>query len=577
MLNIFSKLWHFAEDEQGNIKKSVSLNLLAAFCHSLQFLAIYIGLKAIFIRGLNLKIIGICSLILLLSLLGQIICKRTSMYQQTHVAYFTAANHRLTLGEKLKTVPMGFFNDMTLGHLISIATNHYDNLETWVPTLYIQVLGGFLNTTLFIFSLYTVNVQVALVATIGALIFVWLSHRLNVRSREAASALHHSKNQLTGEVLASIEGMQVIKAYQLRGENNQRLDQAITNTQKTSCRLEHESLPYLFLGKMLIALTSCLMAYFALRSYQGNTLALPETILILVASFMIFDGLLASGSAMSMIHIVDLAIEAGYSVQQLPDMAEGQKQKANRYDFSVRQVSFAYQERPVLKEISCDIPAQAMTAIVGPSGSGKTTLCHLLARFWDVDAGHIYLGDTDLRDFQLAKLQEQIAMVFQDVYLFNDTVENNIKFGQQSASHEAVVQAAKAACCHDFIMALPDGYDTVIGEGGGSLSGGEQQRLSIARAMLKDAPIIIFDEATANVDPENEELLRQAIEALTVNKTVIMIAHRLKTIRHADQILVLDQGRLVEQGQHEDLLKQGGLYYQLIQSKAQAENWKIRA
>ncbi len=216
-------------------------------------------------------------------------------------------------------------------------------------------------------------------------------------------------------------------------------------------------------------------------------------------------------------------------------------------------MTFSYDKKPILQDVSVRIPDQTTTAIVGPSGSGKTTLCHLIARFWDVDRGAITVGGKDIREYTLESLMDQISMVFQNVYLFADTIENNIKFGRPEASHEEVVAAAKKACCHDFIEALPEGYKTVIGEGGATLSGGEKQRISIARAILKDAPIIIFDEATANVDPENEDKLQKAMEELMRNKTIIMIAHRLKTVEHADQILVLDQGRIVQSGTHREL------------------------
>ena len=246
------------------------------------------------------------------------------------------------------------------------------------------------------------------------------------------------------------------------------------------------------------------------------------------------------------------------------------------HDIVLDHVSFGYHDgKEILHDVSLSIPAGRMTALVGPSGSGKSTLCSLMARFWDVDSGSVKIGGVDARDYTLESLMDQISMVFQNVYLFADTVENNIKFGCPDATHEQVVEAARKACCDDFIEALPDGYNTVIGEGGASLSGGEKQRISIARAMLKDAPIVILDEATANVDPENEDRLQKAIEALTRDKTIIMIAHRLKTVRHADQILVVDDGRIVEQGTHAQLIRQPGIYAAFVGGRKQAEGWKL--
>ncbi|MGN0655573.1 MAG: ABC transporter ATP-binding protein, partial [Ruminiclostridium sp.] len=229
----------------------------------------------------------------------------------------------------------------------------------------------------------------------------------------------------------------------------------------------------------------------------------------------------------------------------------------------------------IIDNISVHIPEKTTTAVVGPSGGGKTTLCHLIARFWDVDRGSITLGGEDVRAYSMDSLMKNFSFVFQNVYLFEDTVANNIRFGQSDAPMERVVEAAKKACCHDFIMSLPNGYDTVIGEGGASLSGGEKQRISIARAIMKDAPIIILDEATANVDPENEDRLQKAIEELTRNKTIIMIAHRLKTVRNADNILVIDKGHIVQQGKHSELVQQEGIYKRFVESRELAASWKL--
>lgn len=264
------------------------------------------------------------------------------------------------------------------------------------------------------------------------------------------------------------------------------------------------------------------------------------------------------------------------AIDETPVMdIEGKEITPKDASIDFENVTFAYQDRKILDDVSLHIPAGTTTAVVGPSGGGKTTLCNLIARFWDVQSGKILLGGYDVKEYKLDNLMKNISMVFQNVYLFNDTIENNIRFGKPDATHEQVVAAAKAACCHDFIKALPDGYDTVLGEGGGTLSGGEKQRISIARAMLKDAPIVILDEATASGDPENEEELQKAIDALTHNKTIIMIAHRLKTVRSADQILVLNGGKITQRGTHETLAKQPGLYADFLKAREEAAGWKL--
>ena len=254
---------------------------------------------------------------------------------------------------------------------------------------------------------------------------------------------------------------------------------------------------------------------------------------------------------------------------------DGEELSPEREDITLSHVDFSYDSKPILHDVSLTIPEKTTVAIVGPSGSGKTTLCNLMARFWDVQGGSVRLGGRDVREYTLESLMKQVSMVFQRVYLFADTVENNIKFGRPDATHEQVVAAAKAACCHDFISALPNGYDTVIGEGGSTLSGGEKQRISIARAILKDAPIVILDEATASVDPENEHLIQQALSALTKGKTILTIAHRLATIQHADQILVVEDGRIAQRGTHAELMAQGGLYRRFIEIREQAEGWRL--
>ena len=314
----------------------------------------------------------------------------------------------------------------------------------------------------------------------------------------------------------------------------------------------------------------------AVALWIGGSLTLPDALMAVVVSFLVFSQVKLFGMGVSMLRLAGAAIDRTVETEQMPRLDEkGKAVSPQRHDIVFDHVNFSYEAKPILRDVSVTLPDKTTTAIVGPSGSGKTTFCNLVARFWDVDSGSVRIGGTDVRDYTLASLMDQISMVFQNVYLFADTIENNIKFGCPEATHAQVVEAARKACCDDFISALPEGYDTVISEGGASLSGGEKQRISIARAMLKDAPIIILDEATANVDPENEDRLQKAIEALTHEKTVLMIAHRLKTVRGADQILVLDGGRIVQQGRHEELIAQSGIYADFVGGRKETAGWKL--
>ena len=576
MLNVFKKIWSFSKEEQANIKKSILAGFFHAVFNALEFGAIYYMLVNIFSKTLDYTAIFVCLGILVISLVGKIMTQKISQMAQTHAGYFMAAHKRIEIGEKIKRVPMGFFSSFSLGRLTTIATSSLSQAEMWVPMLLVLVLGGVLNTLVFVLGTLIFNVKVGLVAVAGVIVFFIVTSVMEKKSSANADKMTETQTRLTKEVLATLQGMQVIKSYNLGGENNRALRKSIKDTSRTLLDLEKSVAPYTVIQRIVMGITTVAMVYVSLNLNLSGELPLAETILMIMASFIIFEGLIGAGSNMAILRACENAIDSVGFIDSMPDMKEGSiTEPIKNHNIVFKDVSFSYDDRPILKDVSAEIKENTMTAIVGPSGSGKTTFCNLIARFWDVNSGEILIGGKNIKDYKIENLMNSISMVFQDVYLFEDTIENNIKFGKQNASHEEVVQAAKKARCHEFIEALSEGYNTLIGEGGASLSGGEKQRISIARAMLKDADIIIFDEATANVDPENEDKLKEAIESLTKNKTVIMIAHRLKTIRNADQILVLKDGEIVERGSHEELIKNNGLYSDLINAKAKAESWKL--
>ena len=576
MLNVFKKIWSFSKEEQANIKKSILAGFFHAVFNALEFGAIYYMLVNIFSKTLDFKSIFVCLGILVISLVGKIMTQKISQMAQTHAGYFMAAHKRIEIGEKIKRVPMGFFSSFSLGRLTTIATSSLSQAEMWVPMLLVLVLGGVLNTLVFVLGTLIFNVKVGLVAAAGVIVFFIVTLMMEKKSSANADKMTETQTRLTKEVLATLQGMQVIKSYNLGGENNRALRKSIKDTSRILLDLEKSVAPYTVIQRIVMGITTVAMVYISLNLNLSGELPLAETILMIMASFIIFEGLIGAGSNMAILRACENAIDSVGFIDSMPDMKEGSiTEPIKNHNIVFKDVSFSYDDRPILKNVSAKIKENTMTAIVGPSGSGKTTFCNLIARFWDVNSGEILIGGKNIKDYKIENLMNSISMVFQDVYLFEDTIENNIKFGKQNASHEEVVQAAKKARCHEFIEVLPEGYNTLIGEGGASLSGGEKQRISIARAMLKDADIIIFDEATANIDPENEDKLKEAIESLTKNKTVIMIAHRLKTIRNADQIIVLKDGEIVERGSHEELIKNNGLYSDLINAKAKAESWKL--
>ena len=586
MISVFKKIIRFAEKERANIRKSIIAGFMNAVFNALQFAAIYYVLVKIFDttngKTIETKDIAVTLGILLVSLAGKMITKYLSQLQQTHAGYFMAADKRIEVGEKLKKVPMGFFSDFSLGKLTTLSTTTLSLIEAQVPLLLVLMLGGLLNTSIFILSLFFFNVRIGLIAAAGMAGFFIVTACMEKRSRNNAHQIHEAQQDLTKQVLTTVQGMSVIKSYNLSGENNKELHKAFDDNCRITMGLEKTMTPYIAAQRIVIGAAISFMVYYSLMLYLKGTMLLPDAIMSMIASFIIFEGLKGAGSLMAILRITENAIDSLNYLETMPEIHTGETIQTAPHtsgnaktEIEFKNVSFRYDEKNILTNVSCKMHEREITAIVGPSGSGKTTLCNLIARFWDVQSGSITIGGVDIKDISLETLMSKISMVFQNVYLFEYTIENNIKFGKPEASREQVIEAAKKAMCHDFIESLPNGYDTLIGEGGASLSGGEKQRLSIARAILKDAPIIIFDEATANVDPENEDKLRLAIEALTENKTIIMIAHRLKTIRNADRILVLNGGVIEQSGTHEELMAQGGLYKKLITAKNESAGWKL--
>lgn len=577
MLNVLMKIWHFAGEEQKNIKKSIVLGFFYAIFHMFQIGAIFFVITALVEQSQNAKYIWLSLGMMVISILGRITCNYFSQLQQTHAGYFMVAHKRVYIGNRLKSIPMGYFNDNSLGELTGITTTVLDNVENTAPMILVTLMGGLINSLIFILYIFVFDWRIGCIVSIGTLLYLLITSRMEEKSAEIAPKRQQSEAALVESVLETIKGMFIVKSFNLTKLDDRRIDKAIDYNRATNLAIEKLFTPYTIAQELVLKGFSVIIIITSIYFYFEDTLSLTYCLMMIVVSFLVFGQIESAGSGLSLIRIASSSIEQAEHIDKTPTLDEhGTAIHPNNHEINLNHVTFSYDQRTILSDINLCIPDKSTLAIIGPSGSGKTTLCSLIARFWDVKDGSITIGGYDVKDYTLESLMDQISIVFQNVYLFHDTIENNIKFGKPNASHDMVISAAKKACCHDFIEALPNGYQTMIGESGSSLSGGEKQRISIARAILKDAPIIIFDEATANVDPENENKLQQAMEELMKNKTIIMIAHRLKTVRHASNIIVIDQGSIVQQGNHEELVKQEGLYQSFIGQRERSTSWKLK-
>ena len=576
MIEAFRKIWHFAGNERANINKSVAVSFLNALLQMFQVGAIYFVVLALTESADGGKPAWIALVCELVAVFGGAVSASFSKMLQTHAGYFMAADRRISIANRLKSVPMGFFNETSLGQLSGVCTTVVGSIESMVPMVLVNILGGLITTAVFAVLILFFDWRIGLIVLAGIALYLWAVSAMEKKSAAIADDTQKSQTALIEAVLETVQGMSVVKSFNLTGRGDKKLQDALEYNRRSNVEVTNVLTPYTALQEAVLQIAGVGMMLAAVLLWIHGAMSLANALMVLVMSFLVFNQIKAFGMGVSMLRLAAAAIDRTETTEDMPRMDEGgQALSPASHDIVFDHVDFSYERKPILRDISVTLPDKTTTAIIGPSGSGKTTFCSLIARFWDTDSGSVRIGGHDVREYTLESLMDQISVVFQNVYLFADTIENNIRFGRPQATHEEVAAAAKAACCDDFIESLPDGYQTVIGEGGASLSGGEKQRISIARAMLKNAPIVILDEATANVDPENEDRLQKAIEALTRDKTILMIAHRLKTVRHADRILVIDHGRIVQQGRHEELIAQPGIYADFVGGKQQTVSWKL--
>ena len=577
MIQIFRRFFAFSgKENRHKFIRSIFLGVLKAIFEAMKIPAIAVTLHGVLSGDLTVQHILLSFGIMLLSVAGNAFANYRSTILQCEAVYGTCADKRIEIAEHLKYLPMGYFNRNSLGYITSVATNSMEALADVATRVVMMVTQGILTTIFVVLMILLFDLRIGGIAVLGVLLYFAINSLLQKKSKTIAPLKDSSDRKLVEKVLEYVQGIAEVKAYNLTGKKSRALNEAIDENSAANTKAEMAFVPIMFLQNLTAKLLGVVVAIISVAFYLNGTMELLNAVVMILAAFILFGALDTAGNYSALLRNVDLYVGKAQAVLNMPTMdIDGKDIIPSSYDIDVENAEFSYDKRKIIDGISIHIPQHTTTAIVGPSGGGKTTLCHLISRFWDVDKGCVKLGGVDVREYSMDSLMRNFSFVFQSVYLFQDTIANNIRFGQSDAPMEKVIEASRKACCHDFIMALPDGYDTVIGEGGASLSGGEKQRISIARAIMKDAPIIILDEATANVDPESEQELTAAIEALTKEKTILMIAHRLKTVRHADNILVIDKGRIAQSGTHEQLMEQGGIYRRFVESREQAVGWKV--
>ena len=545
MLQTLKKFFDFCgEDNRRMFIASIWLGVVSAICSAMRIPAAAIVIQALLERNLTMATLWTSLGIIVASLIVTIAINMKATMLQTRAGYRACANKRIEIAEHLRYLPMGWFNDNSLGEVTSVTTNTMENMANIATRVVMVTTRGFLTSGIIAAMMFLFDWRMGLITLTGLVLFFAVNAAMQRAEQALSQRKFNADERLVSKVLEYVQGIAEVKNFDLTHDSATQVHGAVEEARKASFAMEIPSVLYMLAQFVVNKLTGVAVCAAAIVFYFGGT--------------------------------IDIGVDKANAILNVVPMdIDGEDLTPEREDIALSHVDFSYDSKPILHDVSLTIPEKTTVAIVGPSGSGKTTLCNLMARFWDVQSGSVRLGGRDVREYSYDSLIRNFSFVFQRVYLFSDTIANNIRFGKPDASMEEIKAAAKKARCYDFIMALPDGFDTVIGEGGATLSGGERQRISIARAIMKDAPIIILDEATANVDPENEKELMEAVAELTHDKTVIMIAHRLKTVRNADRIFVVDHGEIVQQGTHEKLVSVDGLYRRFVVERQQAAGWKV--
>lgn len=574
MLKIIKRILDLCGSYKARLIAGIVCSLIYSVCTACAIFAILNVLLNI--RELTNEDILNSVWILLASTVGKCVMKYLISIYMSANGYNVFCEKRMEIGNRMKRAPMGFFSEQNLGMINTALSSATTELENFSMVAVENMVGGIIQAICVMIVLVIFNWKVALLALIGLLLSSSTLKFIKGRTTKQAPRREIAREMMVTKVIEYIKGISVIRSFGCQPDDE--IYQVLEETKNANITMEKQVMSVVNLYKGILEVFSGFIISCSAWLMLVGELSFPVGVMFLISSFMIYGQMETMGNGAFLLRVLDSSLNRMEKVMNIPVMDEGAKKiEASNCDIELKNVSFGYDSRTVIKNVSLKIPQGTSVAIVGYSGSGKTTLCNLITRFWDVDSGEVLYGGHNVKEYACDDLMSNISMVFQNVYLFHDTIANNIKFGKKDATQEDIEQAAKKACCYEFIMKLPKGFQTVIGEGGSTLSGGERQRISIARAILKNAPVVILDEATSSVDPENEHELLKAIEELSKGKTLISIAHRMTTVRKADQIIVLSDGKIVQRGTHKELIAQEGIYRNFLTIRTKSVGWQIES
>ena len=571
MLQVLKRMTRLAGKYRKNMYTAYIVSLFEAIAEKIPIFMILYALMQATTGTLTMNDFWSVLTMVVCSLVIAVMLRFVRENNQSGSGYKIFARERLNLGEKIKMFPMSYFTEGNIGNLSAVISSDIKFIEEMGMNQLTTITTSMITLAITLLMLTLFSPMIALIMLVTCVLVAFVFTKIQKLSKMHSKHVQECQQEATSAVIEYMKGMQVIKAFHLVDDKQERTKRLYKELSNAQFDYEKKFVVPAVLADSLIAISIGAIISFVAFSLSQGTMALAMMLMLTIFAFEIYRPLSSLVNISAEIRLMESSLDRYEKILKEKKMSDtGREVKLKNHEIAFKNVSFAYEKNSVLKDISFVAKENSITALVGKSGCGKTTICNLIARFWDCDAGQILLGGVDICEMSFEQLISNISVVFQRVYLFNDTIYNNIAFGNATATYEQVIEAAKRARCYDFIMELPEVFDTVVGEGGATLSGGEKQRISIARAILKDAPIVLLDEATASIDPDNERYIQQAINELVSEKTLIVIAHKLTTIKNAGQILVINNGEIIERGVHDELIAREGLYQKMWDKRTRA-------